>query len=46
MTGNASHGDGGSRRVGSEGTALPASLRWDTLWEDGESPRELDALGP
>lgn len=46
MTGNASHGDDGSRRVGSKGTALPASPRWDMLREDGESPRGLDAPRP
>lgn len=45
MTGNVSHGDGGSRRVGSEGTALLTSPCRDTLREDGENPRGLDALG-
>lgn len=46
VTGNVSHGDGGSRRVGSEGTALLTSPCWDTLREDGENPQGLDALGP
>lgn len=46
VTGNASRGDDGSRRVGSKGTSPPASPRWDTLRGDGESPWGLDAAGP
>lgn len=45
MTGNVSHGDGGSRRVGSEGTALLTSPCWDTLREDGENPRGAGCSG-